>query len=57
LEFDVDLYVRHTSDPVNALLRRLLPLLEPTRSHPILPNFLQKADIAGTQKKSAITQT
>ena len=27
----LDLYVRHTSPLVNALLRRLLPLLEPTR--------------------------
>ncbi len=37
--YPVDLYVRHTSDPINAVLRRLLPLLEPTRSDPILRNF------------------
>jgi Peptidogalycan biosysnthesis/recognition len=37
--YPVDLYVRHTSDPINAVLRRLLPLIEPTRSDPILPNF------------------
>jgi len=37
--YPVDLYVRHTSGLVNALFRRLLPLLEPTRSDPILPNF------------------
>jgi predicted N-acyltransferase len=37
--YPVDLYVRHASDPINALLKRLLPLLEPTRSNPILPNF------------------
>jgi hypothetical protein len=37
--YPVDLYVRHTSDPINALVRRLLPLMEPTRSDPILPNF------------------
>ena len=37
--YPVDLYVRHTSDPINALFTRLLPLMEPTRSDPILPNF------------------
>jgi len=37
--YPVDLYVRHTSAPINAMLRRLLPLMEPTRSDPILPNF------------------
>jgi hypothetical protein len=37
--YPIDLYVRHASRPVNALLRRLLPLLAPTRSDPILPNF------------------
>ncbi len=37
--YPVDLYVRHTSGPVNSVLRRLLPLMEPTRWDPILPNF------------------
>jgi Peptidogalycan biosysnthesis/recognition len=37
--YPIDLYVRHTSIPINALLRRLLPMLEPTHSDPILPNF------------------
>ncbi len=37
--YPIDLYVRHTSGPVNALFGKLLPLLEPTRSDPILPNF------------------
>jgi predicted N-acyltransferase len=37
--YPVDLYVRHTSAPVNAVLRRLLPFMEPTRSDPILRNF------------------
>ena len=37
--YPIDLYVRHTSAPINAMLRRLLPLMEPTRSDPILPNF------------------
>ena len=35
----VDLYVRHTSGLVNAALKRLLPIMEPTRADPILPNF------------------
>jgi predicted N-acyltransferase len=35
----IDLYVRHTSPAINAVLKRLLPLMEPTRSDPILPNF------------------
>jgi predicted N-acyltransferase len=37
--YPVDLYVRHTSDIVNVVFRRLLPRLEPTHSDPILPNF------------------
>ena len=37
--YPLDLYVRHASRPINALLRWLLPLLEPTHSDPILPNF------------------
>jgi Acetyltransferase (GNAT) domain len=43
--YPIDLYVRHTSGPVNALFRRLLPLLEPTRSDPILPNFHNYRDL------------
>ena len=35
----LDLYVTHTSRPINAVLKWLLPLLEPTHSDPILPNF------------------
>jgi hypothetical protein len=35
----IDLYVRHTSGPINAVLKRLLPVMEPTRSDPILRNF------------------
>jgi predicted N-acyltransferase len=37
--YPVDLYVRHTLMLVNVVFRRLLPLLEPTHSDPILPNF------------------
>jgi predicted N-acyltransferase len=35
----LDLYVTHTSRPINAVLKWLLPLLEPTHSDRILPNF------------------
>jgi hypothetical protein len=37
--YPIDLYVRHTSNSINAVFRRLLPLMEPTRADPILPNF------------------
>ncbi len=35
----IDLYVRHTSGPINAVLKRLLPVMEPTHADPILKNF------------------
>jgi hypothetical protein len=35
----VDLYARHRSPTLNALLKRLLPLIEPTRHDPILKKF------------------
>jgi hypothetical protein len=34
-----DLYVKHTSVTMNAALKRILPLLEPTRRDPILRKF------------------
>jgi hypothetical protein len=37
--YPVDLYVRHTSGAINAVLQRLLPWMEPTRSDPILRQF------------------
>jgi predicted N-acyltransferase len=43
--YPVDLYVRHTSKPINALLKRLLPLLEPTHADKILPHFHNYADL------------
>jgi Acetyltransferase (GNAT) domain len=43
----IDLYVRHTSAPINAVFRRLLPLLEPTRADPILPNFENYRELWG----------
>ena len=41
----VDLYVRHTSKFINPILRRLLPLLEPTRNDKTLPKFSNYADL------------
>jgi hypothetical protein len=35
----VDLYVLHTSPAINAVMKRLLPLLEPTRNDKTLPKF------------------
>jgi hypothetical protein len=35
----VDLYVRHTSPVVNIVLKRILPLIEPTRYDPTLRKF------------------
>jgi hypothetical protein len=35
----VDLYVRHTSTPLNAVLKRILPALEPTRYDETLAKF------------------
>jgi hypothetical protein len=35
----IDLYVRHTSAPINALLKRILPLIEPTRYDKTLAKF------------------
>ena len=35
----IDLYVRHTSTPINAVLKRILPVLEPTRYDATLAKF------------------
>jgi len=35
----IDLYVRHTSAPINAVLKRILPVLEPTRYDQTLAKF------------------
>ena len=43
----IDLYVRHVSAPINAVFRRLLPLLEPSRTDPILPNFENYKELWG----------
>jgi predicted N-acyltransferase len=41
----IDLYVRHLSPPVNALLSLVLPLIEPTRQDPVLERFPNYADL------------
>jgi hypothetical protein len=45
----VDLYVRHRVALVNALLKRLLPLLEPTRGDKILAQFPNYHELWGTR--------
>jgi hypothetical protein len=45
----LDLYVRHTSKFINPILRRLLPLLEPTRNDKTLPKFSNYADLWARQ--------
>ena len=41
----LDLYVRATHTPFNLLLRRLLPILEPTRYDPVLKKFSNANDL------------
>jgi len=41
----LDLYLRHTSPLMNAFLRRVLPLLEPTRSDEMLKSFPNYGDL------------
>ncbi len=41
----LDLYVRHTSPLVNWFMKRLLPLLEPTHSDPILKRFPNYSEV------------
>jgi predicted N-acyltransferase len=37
--YPLDLYVRHTSDRLNSLFKRILPFIEPTRSESMLNRF------------------
>ncbi|ARQ02083.1 GNAT family N-acetyltransferase [Pseudorhodoplanes sinuspersici] len=37
--YPIDLYVRHVSDHLNGLFKRVLPFLEPTRAEPLLKRF------------------
>jgi len=43
----VDLYVAHTWKPVNFILKKVLPWLEPTRGEPALRKFPNYADVWG----------
>ena len=46
----LDLYVRHTSSPINAVMRRVLPWLEPTRNDPILKRFPNFSEVWGDDR-------
>ncbi len=41
----IDLYVRHASPVANAVLKRVLPWIEPTHSDPILKKFANYAEL------------
>ncbi len=43
----LDLYVAHTSPLINAAMRHVLPLLEPTRNDPILQRFPNFSEVWG----------
>jgi predicted N-acyltransferase len=43
----LDLYVRHTSPIVNAIMKRILPRLEPTRGDKTLPQFPNYSELWG----------
>jgi predicted N-acyltransferase len=43
----IDLYVRHTSLIANTVLKRILPLIEPTRYDPTLKKFPNYAELWG----------
>ncbi len=43
----LDLYVRHTSPVANAVMKRVLPWFEPTRSDPMLRKFPNYGDLWG----------
>jgi hypothetical protein len=45
----IDLYVRHTSGPINAIMRRFLPLLAPTRYDETLPKFSNYHELWATR--------
>jgi Acetyltransferase (GNAT) domain len=50
----LDLYVRHTSDVVNAVMKRLLPWMEPTRHDPILRKFPNYAELWGAEESRGL---
>jgi hypothetical protein len=43
----LDLYVKHTSPLINAVMKRVLPLLEPTRNDPVLHRFANFSEVWG----------
>jgi len=43
----LDLYVAHTTPLINAVMKRLLPLLEPTHSDPVLRRFPNYREVWG----------
>jgi predicted N-acyltransferase len=43
----LDLYVRHTSPLINAVMKRVLPWLEPTRQDPVLRRFPNYHEVWG----------
>ena len=45
--YPLDLYVAHTFGPINFIMKRVLPLLEPTRGDKILPQFPNFSDVWG----------
>jgi predicted N-acyltransferase len=47
----VDLYVRHRWPFANAIMRKVLPLLEPTRNDPIIQKFSNYSDVWGEDAK------
>jgi predicted N-acyltransferase len=49
----LDLYVRHTSSLLNAILRRVLPWIEPTRRDKTLPKFPNYAELWAEPQQAA----
>ncbi len=47
----LDLYIRHTSPLMNAVFRRVLPLLEPTRNDETLKRFPNYDDLRATPQR------
>ena len=43
----IDLYIRHTSAIINAVLERILPWIEPTRYDPTLKKFANYRELWG----------
>jgi hypothetical protein len=41
----IDLYIRHTSPIANAVMKKVLPFIEPTRYDPVLKKFSNYADL------------